>query len=79
MKGIFAGLDVNFTEQEITEDLVETIRELERLLLEAKRFQINLAAGTLQDEDGYLSFGRPLLNGYDRTGPEDITYTEDEC
>lgn len=61
---------VEHTKEEVLEDLEVSIAELQSQLNQALAFRAALREGLLTREDGYLSFGSVVENGYDRTGPQ---------
>jgi hypothetical protein len=66
------------TQESVREDLVASIEEMETNLNAAREFLARLDKGTLQDGDSYLSHTSVMENGYDRTGPVEITVEEVE-
>lgn len=75
------------TPEEVTSEIEQTIKELDRLKAEALQFLENMKAGTLVSEghsdkiSRFMSFDNVITHGYDRTGPEECTfegYTDQE-
>lgn len=53
-------------------DVDDTIRELERLLAQARDFRAKALLGKLTTKDTFICFRSVIENGYDVTGPNEV-------
>ena len=61
---------------DLEERVRDTIKELESLLKRSKDFQKRLESGRVKGGDYFLDFTPAMDEGYDRTGPKEITIVD---
>jgi len=62
--------------EELEPRVKDTIKELESLLKNSKDFLKKLQSGSLRNNDSFLDFTPAMDDGYDRTGPMEITIVD---
>lgn len=76
--GFFDQDGEELSREEAKRQAEEAETELVSLMEEVQAFRAKLAEGTLEEGDGFLSFEGPLCHGFDRTGPNQVTWEERE-